>query len=386
MMQICQRDKCTGCGMCSNICPKNAITMAEGEHSFIFPQIDENLCVECGLCQSSCPSNIIHDKTKSIKKVYAAWNKNKYVRKKSTSGGVFTLLAEAILKQDGLVCGVAWDESHLPRHIIIKDFHDIDLLNGSKYSQSITGCIYSKVKEALDRNITVLFSGTPCQNSALSNFLGKEYSNLYQLDLICHGVPSNIMLEKYYSSFRKEIKAVNLRYKDPYWDYTFVKIDFNDGSFYKNLTIDDDYFNLFNIGYSIRNSCQSCRYTNTYRMGDITLADFWGFKAHSFKTIDYNKGTSCILINSEKGQKLFDLVNKNLYFEESTIEKAIAGNKCLKEPFKVDEDKKKHFWDDYESGLSVHELCAKYCERRFNLPNHLNIRRFANQFRWIFKI
>ncbi len=385
MDTICEQNKCTGCGMCTNICPEQAIKLKEGLHGFVFPIIDESLCINCGLCEIKCPSNLEKQCRSTVQEVYAAWNHDKKVRKESSSGGIFTLIAEKLLEEGGVVAGVAWDEQFHPHHVMCDNVNDLEKLRGSKYSQSNTGDIYRIIKHELSTGRKVLFSGTPCQNAALKSYLDKDYYNLFMVDLVCHGVPSNKILDDYFNLFHKKINNVNLRYKDPYWDYSFVKIDFVDGTKYQVRTIYDDYFNLFNVGYSLRESCHECRYTTLHRESDITLADFWGYKAHNFKSINYNKGTSLIIINSRKGQELINLVKKTIYVEKSNIDTAIRGNKCLKEPFKIDEQKLAEFWHDYENGMTVKELNQKYTAGTFTLPKHLVLRRNINRFRWIIK-
>lgn len=383
MISICPIERCTGCGMCSNICPKSAISMEIGVHDFVFPKIDSALCVDCGLCKNACPSNKVTTSNENVLNVYAAWNKNKKIRSSSTSGGIFSVISKNIINHGGVVVGVAWNKEYHPYHVIIDNEKDLSKLQGSKYSQSITSDIYKKVKDLLVEDRKVLFSGTPCQNAALHSYLGRDYDNLYLIDVVCHGVPSNKMLDKYYSQFDDVIKDVKLRYKDPYWDYTYVKIVFDNNSCYKQLTIYDPYFNLFNVGYSLRSSCHTCMYANTHRQSDITLADFWGFTAHSFATRNYNLGTSLVLINSRKGIRLFEEINDDIFFEESSIEVAKNGNKCLSEPFIIDNEELNCFWQDYESGMSVDELNNKYCANAFSLPKKLELRRMYHKWKWI---
>ena len=382
---ICELNKCTGCGMCSNICPKQAIKMEEGKNGFIFPYIDNDLCIDCGICKSKCPSNTFKNKGTNVIKTYAGWNKNAAERKKSTSGGIFTVLAKKVIDDGGVVVGVAWDDSFTPRHVLIDTINGLERLQGSKYSQSNTGTIYRQVKDALNCGKKVLFSGTPCQNAALRMYLGKDYFNLLTIDLVCHGVPSNRMLLDYFNHFNKRIVNVRLRYKDPYWDYCYVRIDFDEGKPYQELTINDDYFNLFNIGFSLRESCHECLYASTYRQSDITLADFWGYSAHSFKTRNYNRGTSLILVNSENGQKVIESIKNNIFIEEISLEKAKKGNKCLSESFKLDQTKLDAFWSDYNCGMNVHDLNEKYCAHTFVLPKHLWLRRLYNKYKWLIK-
>lgn len=387
-MEICNKKLCTGCGMCTNICPNQAIEMRRGTHDFVFPIINAPLCNECGLCQRKCPANQKTITEKNVQQVYAAWSKNKKVRKRSSSGGVFSLLAEALLGDGGVIAGVKWTGNFNAKHCVIEKTADLPLLNGSKYVQSNTADIYSKIKSLLDGGRKVLFSGTPCQNHALKMFLGKEYNSLYQIDLVCHGVPSYEMLRRYLSersNGSKTVSEVRLRYKNPYWDYCFVRVDFTDGTYYKKYTVDDSYFTIFNLGYSLRERCRHCKYTNTNRYGDITLADFWGYRPDNFKMRDFNKGTSLILINSEKGQTLFDSIDKNLICEKRTIDQAIKGNKALIMPFSPPQNDVNDFWIDYEKGMAVEELCKKYVPNRFTLPNLLWLRRLKAKYFGVIK-
>ena len=178
-------------------------------------------------------------------------------------------------------------------------------------------------------------------------------------------------------------EAINLRYKEKYWDYTYVCINYKDGQTYKELTIDDPYFNLFNIGYSLRECWHNCPYTTTHRYSDITLADFWGYKAHSYKMSDFLKGTSLVLINSDKGEKLFEMIKDKLVCEESNLIVAKSGNKSLSEPFQLDETSKLDFWKDYENGMSVVELNAKYTKGKFTLPKLLRLKRMKKKIEWV---
>ena len=388
MNKICNKDVCTGCGMCTNLCPVGAISLKVGYNNFLYPDIDKKKCIDCGLCEKKCPVNIKTRNQKNIISTYAVWCKDKNIRKTSTSGGMFTVLADRIIEKGGIVVGCIWTEDFETKHEIIDKKEDLVKLRGSKYVQSETGTIYKRVKQELDKGRLVLFSGTPCQNHALSIYCGKEYSNLIQVDMVCHGVPSAHMWSKYINEIngeRKKIVNVFMRYKEKYWDYTFMKVEYEDGTYYKKRTIDDAYFNLFNVGYSLRESCHHCNYANVYRYGDITLADYWGFKLKSFKMRDYQKGTSLVLVNSEKGKKLFSEVEKNLVLEKGSLDDAIKGNKCLKEPFCLPTNKVKLFWNDYNNGASIENLNKKYSENMFKLPRLLFLRRIYHKWMWVLK-
>lgn len=384
MIKICKSEKCTGCGMCSNICPKGAISMKPGEHGFVFPQIDQEKCIDCGLCEKKCPANN-PIQGGNVRGVYAAWNKNSSARNAESSGGVFSALAAEMLNIGGIVFGVAWSKEYLPEHIKVDSIKELPKLFGSKYAQSDTGIVYKQARECLESGKSVLFSGTPCQVAGLRSFLGKAYSHLLTVDVVCHGVPSATMLDRYYDELgvKQKLSSVNLRHKDPYWDYEYVTMKCGKETVHHELTIKDAYYNLFNIGYSLRESCHDCQYANISRVSDITLADFWGYRAHSLKTVSYNKGTSCIIVNSEKGSEFIDKIKNAIFIEERTIDEAIRGNKCLKESFKLDEKKAAAFWEDFDSKMTVVNLDKKYSANTFNLPSHIRLRRLLSKWKWI---
>lgn len=378
---ICDIEKCTGCGLCANICPVNAVVMQETINDFIYPVINSELCINCHLCEKNCPANSDCLDANSSPDVYAAWNKNKVVRRNSSSGGVFTVFSEYVLEMGGVVVGVRWSDSMEAEHCIIDKPEELYKLQGSKYVQSNTNDIYKRVQSILDNGRYVLFSGTPCQNHALKRFLRKEYSNLYMIDIVCHGVPSQKMLDRHLAEIDTQSSKINdirFRFKDPYWDYSFVKIVYDDHA-YKELTIDDNYFNLFNMGFSIRESCHNCKYTSTNRYGDITLADFWGYRATSSKMRDFQKGVSLLLVNNEKGKGFLDKIKDKLVIEDASISRAVRGNNCLSQPFKVPEAQKEEFWIDYNKGCSVEDLEKKYVGHPYELPRLLTLRRIAKK-------
>ena len=384
-MEICTHASCTGCGMCSNICPVNVITMAKGENDFIFPKIDAIACIKCNKCAKTCPANQVIDRTINVKSAYAAWNKNSVVRKNSTSGGVFSVLANQILEEGGAVIGVALQDLEA-RHIIITKKSELLALNGSKYVQSNTGDIYKQVRERLKSGKKVLFSGTTCQVHAIKQFLGEEYENLICIDIICHGVPSLTMFHKHIAevSGNHKVKDIKFRYKDPYWDYSYVKMEYVDGAPpYQQLTVDDDYFHLFNTSFSIRKSCHECHYANTHRQGDITLADFWGYKAHNLKMNNYFDGISLILVNSNRGKALLEVVSSELQIELASLEDAKCGQKCLSEPFRLPDEELEAFWKDYRKGMTIHKLSKKHCPNKFVRPDFLWLRHLKAKYIWV---
>lgn len=387
-MEICSKEKCTGCGMCETICPKNAIELKPDARGFLHPLIDQEKCIQCNLCVQKCTENNPLLQISHKQKVYAAMNRNKLVRKNSTSGGIFSLLAQEIIRQGGLVFGIKWDNKFNTCYCCVDNTNDLDLLYGSKYIQCVPNKIYKKVKQVLNEGKTVLFSSTPCQVSALNNYLKKPYQRLYTVDLVCHGVPSYDIFEKHLKEITDGnldlVEKVSLRYKDPCWSYSSVKIDLKGRKNYLKLTMEDPFFNLFNFNYSLRESCHNCRYTTVERQGDITLSDFWGYVPKNFKTRDFDRGISCVLVNNEKGEDLFDKVKRSAIYEESNVDDAKRANKSLSKPFEAPCDVA-DFWNDYEKGISITELNAKYIVKPFVIPKFLWLRRIKRKYKWIFR-
>ncbi len=388
-MNICEFDECTGCGVCVDICNKDAVEMIKDKHGFLRPIINVDKCISCGACQKKCPANCTVDKSSEPKEIYYAWNKNKRTKELSTSGGVFPVFAKKIIDEGGAVAGVKWNNSFQTEYELIQSIDKLHTLYGSKYVQSHTNSIYSKVKQCLENGRKVLFAGTPCQNHALKSYLGKDYAGFFTIDLVCHGVPSEDVLKRYLLERSKgnltNIKQIRLRHKRPYWDLCYVTIDFKKGTQYSVHTINDSYFNLFNVGYSLRKSCTQCKYTNIKRCGDITLADFWGFRARNFKSSQFLKGVSLVMINSKKGKELFERINNELIFGPATKDEALLSNKSLKEPYCLPSERLDAFWKDFENGMSVDNLQEKYTKNVFTIPRMLKLRRLYQQYGWIIK-
>ena len=338
---------CCGCGACSNVCPKKAITMQEDENGFIYPKIDESKCIKCGLCLKTCAYKNRESKSK-VMKAYAAVCKNKDILLKSASGGVFTTIALNILKQGGVVFGCSMEKDSNgrlePQHIKVTSIEEQTKLQGSKYVQSNTKNIYLEVKEELKNNKIVLFSGTPCQVAALKSFIGNIKSdNLYTIDIICHGVPSSKMFKDYikYIEDKKNIKITNFTFREKSKGKGyFSKIEYTKNGKNKvtiRPAINISYFQMFLKSISIRENCYTCPYANSSRVGDITLGDYWGVDMEHPDDLKNNhiklsKGVSCIMINNEKGKTLINDYAINLVKINSKLEKIKKHNSQLNGP------------------------------------------------------
>lgn len=326
------KDKCTACGACENVCPKNAIHMETDRCGFKYPVISEK-CIECNLCEKVCNRRLELRKNEMfIPKIYAAWSLNPNIRYHSTSGGVFSELAMYILAQNGYASGVRYNESKMAVYTLISNTKDLEYIRQSKYLQSDVGMIYQKIKTKLKNNEKVIFCGAPCQVAGLYAYLNKEYDNLLTIDFICRGMNS----PKAYFSWLRELEIKNkhsvervwFKYKKDGWKNSplCTKIDFDDN--YSIVLKGDE--NLFMYGYLgpnlyIRPCCGDCDFKGIPRLGDITLADFWGIE----KALDDDKGTSLVMLNNQKGQEIFDKIKSRLFCQERSLEETIEGNVCL---------------------------------------------------------
>lgn len=310
------KNKCYGCSACEAICPKQCIMMIKNNEGFEYPKINYSTCVNCKKCESVCSIRLNNFNGNINQSGYAAYTKNDEDRKNSSSGGIFATIAKVILQENGVVFGAAYDDKFLVHHIKIDDVNKLHLIMGSKYVQSkIDYKIYSEIKQLLNKGIKVLFSGTPCQISGIRSYLNKDYDNLYTIDIICHGVPSKIVWEKYLQNLQMKnkgnIKEVSFRNKYFGWNLYSMKIDFNNGCSYKKIAIKDKYMQLFLNNIILRKSCYDCKYKSRNRCSDLSLGDFWGAYRHIPK-LDDDKGLSIILVNNDKGRTLFKKIKNDI--------------------------------------------------------------------------
>ncbi len=328
MLEVPKR--CNGCHACASICPQKCIKMVANDEGFLYPQIDKTRCVKCGLCIKTCP--LLHKQIKRQNKPqrYACFNKDINVRMQSSSGGIFTLLAEEIIKGGGHVFGAAFDENLKVKHICVSEISQLQKLRGSKYVQSEIGDCFLKARTLLNEGKKVLFTGTPCQIGGLKNFLGKDYDNLWLQDIICHGVPSPLAWEKYKEhlskSFNSNINKVAFRDKSTGWLNYSMKIDFENGQSYKTLHGNDEFFKIFLKDVCLRNSCYDCAFKGEQRASDITLADFWGADRGYKKTFD-DKGLSYVVIHTQKGMELFNKIKDKIVCMPAKVSLARRFNK-----------------------------------------------------------
>ena len=365
MINIQEKVNCCGCQACYNVCPKNAIEMISDERGFKYPKVNTEKCVNCGLCEKVCPI-INNKKIENSPKAYACMNKDDEIRKQSTSGGIFTLLAAAIINDDGVVFGACFDENFGVHHTYSENIEELGKYRSSKYLQSDMGLSYKKVKQFLSQGRKVLFTGTPCQIEALKSFLGKDYDNLYLQDIICHGVPSPRVWEKY-KAYRESKVSSNLKEmsfrskKNTTWSRYNIDMEFDNNSSYVINHNDDVYMKAFLKHLSLRESCTDCKFKKNNRLSDITLADFWGIK-NVKPELDDGKGTSLVIVNSKKGQELMEKIRDLMICEEVDFEKAIRGNPSYNTVSKPNNNSE-NFYIGLESGEDFESLVNKYAPR-----------------------
>lgn len=364
-IELCAKDDCTGCFACENACRKSAIIRVKNPEGFQYPEIQHDICVSCHACQRACP--VLSPIEKFQKgKVYAAWNKNSEIRSKSSSGGMFSVFAEAILNDGGVVVGASMFEDGYVRHIAITDRNELNRLRGSKYVQSIIRHdIYVKIKECLSNGQKVLFSGTPCQVAAVTKSFKRYTDLLYTIDLVCHGVPSPDFFASFYSKLKKKIpNLVSYQFRD-YKNWlvcTNVNVNVNvNGSIYNRYLYGEPTFyqDAFLKGYLHRENCYHCQYTSVNRVSDITLADFWGIGKTKPIDGDYKRGCSMVSINSDKGQDIMRAIEGNIYYEQRDIQETIdGGNEQLVKP-SIRPVERDTFYQDAQI-MSYKKLIKKY--------------------------
>lgn len=365
-MQICDK-KCMGCAACYSACPVDAIEMKPDIRGFLVPVIRQNICIRCNKCRQICPLNAEFAEAESnIQTVYSCWTQDDKTRKESSSGGMFTVFAKQILKEKpgAGVFGAAYDSEWKVVHQKIDGADELYRLRGSKYVQSDIGESYEEAERMLKTGQTVLFTGTPCQIAGLKSYLGKEYEELYTIDLLCHGVPSPMIFKQYINYMKekhgKDIRQLQMRYKKPSWSNFSTKITFGQGKKLVASKFKDPYMIGFLRNLYLRKSCHECRYASKNRVGDLTIADFWGYQAYTKETRNDQRGISLVTVNSAKGKQLFARIQNHVFAQEQSLDYAIRGNQGFLHPWEPNEQSEM-FWYDFEHGMEYEKLISKYC-------------------------
>jgi len=319
MLEIHEKTKCCGCGACKNICPSNCISMQLDAEGFMYPIIDHARCIDCDLCNKVCP--IINSFTKNDGNscsFYGAYNNDKNINRDSSSGGIFWLLVQYVISNEGIVYGVALQENFRVVHSRAETLENCVPFRKSKYLQSDTTNIYKQAKKDLDNGRMVLFSGSPCQIAGLYSYLQKDYNNLISCDVVCHGVPSRAVFNKYIDELNHKMHdtAVSICWRDKRfgWNPNRISIQFKSGREIITTSLENQYQKGFLSNLYLRPSCYKCPFAKLPRIGDISLADFWRYEG-SLQQGNENNGLSIIIISTSKGKLIFDKIKKNCTVE-----------------------------------------------------------------------
>lgn len=305
--------------------------MVADNEGFLYPYIDNNSCTDCGICQSVCP--MLVDPPKSLEPMaFAAWTHDEATRKDSSSGGVFSALMHLTLQQGGVIFGAAFDATMTLQHQSAESVQDVTKFRGSKYVQSIIGNVYQSVDKYLAHGRKVLFSGTPCQVAGLYAYIGKDNSNLTTCDVVCHGVPSPKVFSAYREVLEKRYggtaRRIAFRCKDYGWKQYSVSLSFDNDTEYRSTLSEDPFMKGFLDNIYLRPSCHMCPFSRLPRVADISLGDFWGVGGHHPEWDD-DKGTSLVLVQTEKGERAFKSCCNLLTIHAAELNVAIQSNACI---------------------------------------------------------
>lgn len=360
MININNKQDCCGCSACAQRCPKQCISMQIDNEEFLYPQVDSSKCIDCHLCEKICPV-INKYEARTPLNVYAAKNSDDEVRHQSSSGGIFTLLAEQTIKDGGVVFGACWNKDWNVKHDYAECIDDLAKFRSSKYLQSVIGDTYIKAEQFLKASRKVMFTGTPCQIAGLKHFLRKEYDNLLAVEVICHSVPSPGVWQQYLIEKlqtlgwnKSDIRHISFRSKATGWkEYSFM-IENKGGNVFSELGGKNAFMRGFLANLYSRPSCQKCPAKQLKSGSDITLGDFWGINS-LMPEIDDDKGVSVVIVNTEKGREAMHIVDNlipaswsDICFKNSAVVKSATAS-----------EKKDQFFlgDGHSFENKIHILC-----------------------------
>lgn len=371
-MQLAESDHCTGCGACKAICPKEAISFFEDNEGFPTPSIDTNMCIECGLCNKLCPAIHIPE-THQIRDVYAAQILDKEALLQSSSGGLFTAFARETFKRNGIVYGCIWDDQYNAVIRKAENEEETKPMRGSKYVWSWVGDCYQEIKAYLESGRTVMFTGLPCQVAGLKSYLQKDYEKLFLMTFFCGGAPSPYAYHKYLETITKKIPMVELdfKFRDKEEHGTGVHISYETKHGKKHQSyIQNPFFFSYHTKVFHRKCCYHCQYRFKERIEDITIGDYWTVRKYH-PDMDSYAGVSALLVNTEKGERLFEQVKGQMILRDTKIEYIAEYNNISltneKKEYQIPEFREAFFNKLNEKGWAAAERKYLYNKQRIKL-------------------
>ena len=326
MIEIVDKHNCCGCSACVQVCPKRCISFNEDEEGFRYPLADKELCIDCHLCETVCPC-LNQNETRKPLIVYAAINPDEEIRKKSSSGGVFSMIAEVVIGEGGVVFGARFDDHWEVVHDYTETKDGLVAVRGSKYVQSRIGDSYIKTRDFLKLDRQVLFSGTSCQIAGLKQFLRKDYDNLITVEVVCHGVPSPKIWRDYISSISATLDFSHISMKDKSRSWRRYNINIRGiKDIVNERASQNKYMLAFKNNLSIRQSCFNCPAKAGKSNSDITLADYWGIE-HIDPNMDDDMGTSFVCVNTEKGLDMMQVISVRK--DQTDYDASVVYNSCM---------------------------------------------------------
>lgn len=385
---------CCGCRACEQICNHKAIQFLPDKEGFLYPLIDESRCVNCSLCEKVCPMQKDNLPLHEEGSAFAFQSGEKSLLSESSSGGAFSAIANIVFKRGGVVYGAAWDGKYV-RHKRIDTPEQLHLLMGSKYVQSDTATTFAEAKKDLNEGRFVYYSGTPCQIAALRLFLRKDYDNLITSDLVCHGTPSPLLLVHTIEHIEKRIKGEFLNYnfrdkKIKGWaiaSSSMYKMQNGGNKYLKHSKEMETYFNAFIAGHLMRYNCYSCPFARTQRVGDITIADYWGVKRFHPELSQAGQGMSLLLGNTPQGNKFIQLLTLDNFVKAVDLKEASIPNKNLRQPTTYSKERETSYqlaYNDYTGFLKKYYKGNYYknvlrCELEYFIRSHKSIFAFVSR-------